>query len=381
MEPVGLLYVVRSLVDFGGMENACYRILTRLDRNKYTPYVVTVEGKGPVAEPFEAEGIPVVDIPAYPSKWKCARGIQRFCREHDIRIVHAHLRPAVTIARLAGRMARVPVVLCHDHSNRDYAKTWRSFLIDRVIGRFCEPTICLSQDGADWEAEHSGLRGAQYYRIIPNGISRSEYHTPVTREAARELLGLPQDVKIVCYSGRMYDVKNVEQIVRAFAEPELAGVHLALAGDGRDRPACEAAARELNIADRMHFLGSLEDPRPVYRASDAMAFASGEEEGQGLVLLEAMATGTPVASTKVGLMVMPETVGDEYALITEPKPGPIAKGVAEALDPERAKELVVAANRLLEKFTMERQVRETEEYYEEMLARKRGRRKPSRARS
>lgn len=370
MPPVGLVYAIRSLTSYGGVESACLRVLSRLDRQRYRPHVVTVEGIGFLAGEFEKNGIPAVDIPAHPGKFRCLRALMRYYKENDIKIVHAHLRPATSLARVAGKLAGVPVVMCHEHDNRGNNKTPRSYKIDKWIGRFCEPTISLTEEGADWEAEHTGLDRAKYYRVIANGLPLEDYRGLPPKDEARRELGLPVDVPLACYVGRMHLWKNVEQIVRAFADPRLAGVHLALAGDGEDRERCGEVARELGLADRTHFLGKVPDVRPVYRAGDVFAFASGMEEGQGLVLMEAMAVGTPVIATRVGLMLRPEVHGDEYVPVTEPKPEPIAAALAEALRPERAAALVRNANRLLDSFSMDRQIRETEAYYEEMLARK-----------
>lgn len=376
MKPVGLVYVTRSLLAYGGVESHCYRVLTRLDRDRYRPMIVTVDGKGGgVAEQFEKAGIPTFDIPARPSKWRCIMGLKRFYREHDIAIVHCHLRPPVSVGRVAGKFARIPVVMCHEHDNLGYSKTKMQYFHDALIGRVCEPTICLTEEGAQYEAKHTGLDREKYFRVIPNGLDLGDYTNLPSKADARRALGLPVDARLVSYVGRMHAWKNVEQIVRAFAEPQLAGVHLALAGIGHDFERCQEAARELGMADRIHFLGAVPDVRPVYRAGDAYAFASGMEEGQGLVLMEAMACGTPVAATRVGLMLRPEVTGAEYARVYEPTPPAIARAVAEALDPERAASQLAAAAKLLDALSMDRQMRETEAYYEEMLDRKKVRRK------
>ncbi len=167
MTPVGLVYVIRSLLAYGGVESACFRVLSRLDRARYRPMVVTVDGKGFLADEFEKIGIPVADIPARPSKWACIRGLMRHFRAHDAKIVHAHLRPPISVGRLAGKLARVPVVMCHEHDNLGYNKTPRQYLHDRWLGRFCEPTICLTEEGADYEARHTGLDRRKYFRVIP----------------------------------------------------------------------------------------------------------------------------------------------------------------------------------------------------------------------
>jgi len=74
---------------------------------------------------------------------------------------------------------------------------------------------------------------------------------------------------------------------------------LLLVGDGPERGGLEARARALGIAERVQFAGSCADPAPHYRAMDLFALSSRTEQ-MPISLLEAMASGLPVASTDVG---------------------------------------------------------------------------------
>jgi glycosyltransferase involved in cell wall biosynthesis len=72
-----------------------------------------------------------------------------------------------------------------------------------------------------------------------------------------------------------------------------AGWHGVICGDGPQKSELQARAAHLQVSDRIHFLGSLDDVRTVYSAIDAYAFLSSYEPF-GLVLAEAMAAGVPV---------------------------------------------------------------------------------------
>jgi glycosyltransferase involved in cell wall biosynthesis len=70
-------------------------------------------------------------------------------------------------------------------------------------------------------------------------------------------------------------------------------------GDGEDRPELERRAAAPDLAGRVHFAGYQADPAPWYRAMDVFALSSDSEQ-MPLCLIEAMASGLPVAATDVG---------------------------------------------------------------------------------
>lgn len=99
--------------------------------------------------------------------------------------------------------------------------------------------------------------------------------------------------------------KNLARLLRAFriatdGEPgRLVPGRLTIVGDGPERPKLEALAAELGIADRVRFTGQTTQPAALYREFHVFALSSDTEQ-MPLSLLEAMATGLPVATTDVG---------------------------------------------------------------------------------
>lgn len=119
--------------------------------------------------------------------------------------------------------------------------------------------------------------------------------------AFRQRFGLPADQPLLLYVGRVAHEKNIDFLLRMFAvllrqRPEALFV---VAGEGPARTHLQRLARGLGIDACMRFIGYLDRTRELpdcYAAGDVFVFAS-RTETQGLVLLEAMAQGTPVVST------------------------------------------------------------------------------------
>jgi glycosyltransferase involved in cell wall biosynthesis len=137
-------------------------------------------------------------------------------------------------------------------------------------------------------------------RTIPPGIDLTAWSNP---EADRtEGLDLPEEYYL--FVGRVAPNKGLPTLLDALARLEATARRpLVLMGrDWGERAQLESRARELGIADQVRFLGHVDSQssyRGVVRGARALVLAS-EWEAFGLVLLEAMAAGTPVVATAVG---------------------------------------------------------------------------------
>ncbi|MBF0627972.1 MAG: glycosyltransferase family 4 protein [Magnetococcales bacterium] len=131
--------------------------------------------------------------------------------------------------------------------------------------------------------------------VLRNGVDLERF-APVDREAARARLGWRRPT--ILSVGFLIERKGHDLILRALqALPEL---DLAIIGDGPLRERLPALARELGVAERVHFVGAVaqDQLKDYYSAGEALVLAS-DREGWANVLLEAMACGTRVAATRV----------------------------------------------------------------------------------
>jgi phosphatidylinositol alpha-mannosyltransferase len=127
--------------------------------------------------------------------------------------------------------------------------------------------------------------------MIPNGIDLKKY-TPGDLEK-------PHQTKTIFYIGRLEKRKGVKYLLQAYAM--LKQVHpefrLILAGDGPEREKLEDLARDYRLTD-VEFLGFIEESKKLQLMKEADVFCSPALFGEsfGIVLLEAMACGTPVVA-------------------------------------------------------------------------------------
>lgn len=139
--------------------------------------------------------------------------------------------------------------------------------------------------------------------VIPTGLALETFTRPRDPGDFRARYDLPDNARLLLYVGRAASEKNIgfliEMLPRVLAEyPD---TRLVITGEGPAQEALARQAREQGMSGAVLFLGYLDRDGPLqaaYRAADVFVFAS-RTETQGLVLLEALALGTPVVSTAV----------------------------------------------------------------------------------
>lgn len=136
--------------------------------------------------------------------------------------------------------------------------------------------------------------------VIPTGLPADRFRDGEPGRF-RALAGLPADRPLVTYIGRVAHEKNIDFLVRVFARVRriVPSALLVIAGEGPAREPLRRAVAERGLAEDVRFVGYLDRDTTLldcYAAASVFVFAS-RTETQGLVLLEAMAQGTPVVAT------------------------------------------------------------------------------------
>lgn len=104
------------------------------------------------------------------------------------------------------------------------------------------------------------------------------------------------DINVILGMGRLHPQKRFSDLIRAFSQMNSHDSRLVIIGEGQEREKLEQHVNELNIDDRVHFLGYVENPYKYLCNASVFALSSAWE-GFGNVLVEALACGCPVVST------------------------------------------------------------------------------------
>ncbi|MCB9811688.1 glycosyltransferase [Candidatus Nomurabacteria bacterium] len=164
----------------------------------------------------------------------------------------------------------------------------------KVLYRFADGWVAVSKGAAKQMAALAGLPAEKvvtiYNPVITDDIFKKSQE-PV------EHLFLSLGEPLLLAIGRLSKEKDYPTLLQAFAlVTKKTPARLVLAGDGPEKSALEALARELNIEDQVSLLGYTDNPYPWYKKADVLVLSS-TREGLPTVLIEALALGTKVVST------------------------------------------------------------------------------------
>ena len=153
---------------------------------------------------------------------------------------------------------------------------------------------------------HHFLAGREFevpIAAVSNGVDLSNFRPGKAPEEIYEKYQIPADCKIVLYVGRVDPEKKVGVVLEAFSEvyekyPE---AFLLVVGDGIDKARLEKKVKSLKLGKSAKFLGKVMPPDlyEIYKTGSVFVTAS-EIETQGIVLIEAAATGLPLVAVNKG---------------------------------------------------------------------------------
>jgi len=171
------------------------------------------------------------------------------------------------------------------------------------------------------------------WAVIPSGIDPERFHEGVDGSSLRKRLGLENNT-VFLYVGRMGAEKNLKLLIEAFPYilKERPDSVLIMVGDGPVKEKCMKEAEKSGLGDRIRFMGFVSDEEvPLfYSMADAFIFPS-RFETQGLVALESMAVGTPVAG--INYRAIPDFIEDgKSGYLFENDPESCASAALKAAD-------------------------------------------------
>lgn len=371
-----VLYIITGL-GTGGAETMLLKLLERLDRERYTPMVISLTTIGDIGPRIAALGIPVQALEmasGLPSPFGFLRLLGQI-RQFKPDIVHTWLYHADLLGGLAARLAGIRAVCWGIRSsNLDPNKThWTTRVVRRVcalLSHVVPQRIFLNSATA--RRIHISLGyAADKMSVVPNGFDLSRIRSDKeARDRVRAGLGLTDDTPLVGMVGRFDPLKNHFGFISAMAMVcrQMPQVRLLMVGKGVDRDNEELmrSIEKAGLLDNTHLLGARDDVPELMAALDVLACPSHAEAFPNVVG-EAMAAGVPCVATDVGDCAT--IIGDTGTVVPVGDMARFAAALESLLKlprPQRAALGEKARARMASHFEIGRVVRRYEESYESL---------------
>ena len=227
------------------------------------------------------------------------RVLSRVIRDVRPAVVHTHLNALIySVLPVVRRSVPARFHTVHSLASREGKPPLR--WASRVAFRNLHFTpIGISQTIADSIRDYYGVSEVP---VINNAVDTARFNTaPRERSTTRDELGLSPE-SFVCVSvARFHPTKNHELMIQGFARAARSdgALRMLFVGDGETQPRIEALARELDLQERVTFLGRRQDVHRIVGAAD-LFLSTSLWEGLPITVVEAMAAGLPVVATDVG---------------------------------------------------------------------------------
>ena len=300
----------------------------------------------------------------------CYREALRFLRNKRIDVLHSHKSKEHILALLLARTLSVPHLVRTQHGMPE-PRTLKDRLVYGLARRTASSASRIISVSSDLSRHLERYTDPQKITIVPNAVDLQHVKSPLSREAAKRTLGIPERVPAIGTAARLEPVKRIDLFL-AVAQHLSAQCVLhavpapvfVIAGDGSERRRLQQLITHTSLHDKVFFLGHRDDVYDVVRAMDLLLITS-DHEGMPTLVLEAMALGTPVVSRRVG--GVPEIIDDgvEGVLVNASDPPLIARACLPLLtNLELACRLTEAAHeKIIRNFSAEANALQVAEIY------------------
>ena len=303
------------------------------------------------------------------------KAIREIIKQEGYEIVHVHTPIAAFMTRWALRKERrnnklKVIYTAHGFHFIKGAPLYKNLLfiiLEKLAGNWTDYLVVINKDDQEAASKYRIVKETNLVYIPGIGINSAYYDPNIISEddlhEVRNEIGLDENDKYFLMVGEFNDNKCQTEAVKALHKLNKPGIHLVFAGEGSTMAAVRKLSEDLDISDRVHFLGYRNDIPRLIKDSIAVLLTS-RREGLPRCILEAMSLEVPIIATNIRgtRELLADGAGITYQV------GDI-EGLTDAIDyiignPEAAQEMgVVGRKQVLEKYELSRIIQMHEELY------------------
>lgn len=363
---MNILYLTNHL-NVGGITSYVLSLAKGFKQKGDNVYVASSGGE--LVERFIAEGIGFIPIPIKTKSEVSPRLLISLLKllpqikEKKIEIIHANTRVTQMLAFFIARACGRPYIsTCHGF--------FKLRLFRKLLPLYGCQVIAISEPVKKHLIEDLKVQ-EKYIRVVHNGIDleRFEAQEAQSKIEAKKALGLEPGL-VVGIVARLSDVKGHVYLIEAMKTvlEKIPEAQLLIVGEGKMEGQLRELSKRLGISARVVFIPSIDDTCKALAAMDLFIMPS-VNEGLGLGLMEAMASGLAVIGSDVGGIKSLIQNGHNGLLVKACATAELASAMLELLEDRGKREMFGnnARRFIHQNFPQEKMLSETKKIYEECL--------------
>lgn len=296
MKSIRILHVV-TYMGRGGLETMIMNYYRHIDRNKIQfDFLVHRDFEADYDKEISALGGKIYHLPKLnPFSFSYRKKLNDFLEDHNYKIIHIHQDCMSSIALKVAYKRNIPIRISHSHNanqDRNIKYLIKKYFM-KYIPKYATHLFACGKEAGDWMFQ------GHTYKIMNNAIDSEKFKfNELLRNKIRNECNIKNDEIIIGHVGRFDYQKNHEFIIDIFNE--LNGLDnqfkLMLIGTGNLENKIKEKVRELNLKNKVLFLGNRDNVNELMQAMDIFIFPS-HYEGLPVTLIEAQASGLPIVKS------------------------------------------------------------------------------------
>lgn len=304
------MFLITDL-DLGGAETQLFRIISKLDRKKFIPIVVSIKDKGVFGNRYEDIGVDVycLNVNLKFEIFKSLFELIKIVRKENPFILQTYMYHGDIFGRLARIFTNIPFVISSIRTINLGSKFRER--IYKLTGFLSDIITTNSNVVANYFIKNKIVK-EEKVKVIHNGIDIQEFHNISISNSFNEIIDLKRENKFIWVAvGRLDKEKDYHNMIDAFKRLTDEGIDtfLFIAGEGVLYDEINNLIKEYKIEDRVRMLGKCDKVNELLFYADAYVLSS-KNEGMPNSVIEACAMGIPIVATDVG--GVKEIIDDGY---------------------------------------------------------------------
>ena len=293
---MNILYTITGLT-LGGAETITVNLAHRMQQRGHTVAIMFLSGEQIVQIP---NNITVYNLNMKKNPFgfiKVLFSARKIVKDFKPDVVHANMFHAIFFTRLLRLIAKIPKLICTEHSNNYHGKSRR--FLEHTTDFLSDLNTNVSEQATQYFIDEGVFSKSKSIPMY-NGVDLNRF-IKNQEKSLRSELGISDSDYVFINVSRFNEAKDHKNLINAFniVHKKNQNTKLICVGDGELFETVKKQSEELCLTDSMFFAGKKFNTENYYNSSDCFVLSSAWE-GFGLVLVEAMACELEVISTDCG---------------------------------------------------------------------------------